>query len=212
MRFVELSNISRPKDRSNYSTEVRTTEDLFMEHKRKKEKLKDLTHSIDKERGYTFKPNTSIGKKIPVTSSFEERNARVIEYKRLLEELGKTPLNANQKKYSHAEIEENNRKIVDRLYNRDLEKLLAKKLSNDNPNQLSPELLYKYGQIDPFAEGVINPRQQGHTNLTTDQLTFQNAENTLGTYTNSLEGYQPHGNQYIKSLQEYSEGHQYSEQ
>src|SRR5690242_16875194 len=115
MRDIELKRQSQlNKDKSNYSTEVRTTEDLYYDYKRKEGKLRDLKKSVDIEQGLTFKPDVSTNSNIKVKSSFDERNAKVLEYKRLLNEIGNyTPAHFN-KKYTPNQIEENNKRVVER--------------------------------------------------------------------------------------------------
>jgi hypothetical protein len=181
MRLLELTKKIPLRDRSNYSTEVRTTEDLYLDHKKKNEKLHQLKRSVDNERGITFKPKVTASKNIAVTSSFEERNSRVLEYKRLLHQLGSSPQSYSNKKYSQEEIIENNKRVVERLYHKDLEKVLSKKYG-----EMQEECSYNYVQANPYGEAKKVSRLMGHMN--TDQLTFQIAQNTDSEQLHSMEG------------------------
>jgi hypothetical protein len=168
MRVIEIKRKSKFKDRSNYSTEIRTTEDMYFDYKRKQEKLRRLKKSVDLEQGLTFKPNLNSSSHIVVKTSFNERNARVLEYKKLLNELGNTTPRYNTKKYTSTEIEENNKRIIERLYEKDLEKIKSKNIKTCE-KQLNSEV--KHHNYDlPFHEGNKNYNKSENE---TDQITFQ---------------------------------------
>ena len=176
MREIELNKQRIPsKEKSYYSPKSRTVEDLHLDYKKKQNKLKLLKKSVDLEQGLTFKPNIrSTTNSINVRTSFEERNSKVIEYRKRLNELGNSPQLYNIKKYTSSEIEENNKRIVERLYQRDLEKILSKNYRL-NENQYTTEGVAQ-GNIS--NETHMNEKRLDNFN-NTDELTFhmQNKNN-----------------------------------
>lgn len=171
--MIELTRKTHNREKSNYSTEVRKTEDLYFDYKKKQDKLRKLKQSVDQEQGITFKPNVKSSSNIVIKTSFKERNNKVLEYKKLLNELGNATPRYNNKKYTSSEIEENNKRIVERLYERDLVKIRSKNLrtnerlqfeTNENNSKQQLQELYR---TNPLSE--------------TEHLTFQikNSDNEI---------------------------------
>jgi hypothetical protein len=168
MRMIELTGKTHHREKSNYSTEIRKTDDLYFDFKKKQDKLRKLKKLIDIEQGITFKPNVKSSSNIVVKSSFKERNFRVLEYKRLLNELGNSTPRYNSKKYTSSQIEENNKRIVERLYERDIEKIRSK-------NQRSNEKPPTYDTNENYSNLPIQElcRTNPFTSNDTEHLTFQ---------------------------------------
>lgn len=173
--MVELTGKSHHREKSNYSTEMRKTEDLYFDYKKKEDKIRKLKQSLDIEQGITFKPNVKSSTNIVVKSSFKERNNRVLEYKRLLNEIGNSTPQYNSKKYTSSEIVENNKRIVERLYERDIEKIRSKnKIVKESPLEFETNENYSHIPIQEICG--TNP----FTSNDTDQLTFQLKSSEFG--------------------------------
>ena len=170
MREIELNKQRiQSKEKSNYSPKSRTVEDLHHDYKKKQNNLKLLKKSVDLEQGLTFKPNVkSTNNSINVTTSFEERNLKNLEYRKRLSELGNSPQLYNIKKHTPLEIEENNKRIVERLYQRDLEKILSKNFKLTE-NQNTTDGVAQGNNSDDLQ---VNEKRLDNFNNNTDELTF----------------------------------------
>ena len=161
--IIEINKQTQNKEKSNYSTEVRTTDDMYFDYKKKQDKLKILKKSFDLEQGLTFKPHVNSSSNIIVTSSFDERNAKNLEYKRLLNELGNNPI-FNNKRYTSTEIKKNNKRVVERLYQKDLDKVISKNLRTSE-NRIPTGSKYQ--------NNYPNENNHFHNHSPTNLLTFQ---------------------------------------
>ena len=172
MRILEINKNIKNREKSNYSTEVRTTDDLYFDFKKKEDKIKKLKKSVDFEQGLTFKPNVNPSNHIIITSSFNERNERVLEYKKLLSELGNNPI-SKDKRYTSTEINENNKRVVERLYHRDLDKILSK-------NQRTVE--NKLVVDSKYSANCLQDGSFIYHNSPSDQITFNQELKNIKNY------------------------------
>lgn len=96
---------------------------LYEDASKQQNKKLELTNNVFVEQGISFKPK--INSNYPVSGSFDERNQKLIELKgRLLEKM----INENVSKpaLSKEKIDQNNKRVVERLYKKEIEKIKKK--------------------------------------------------------------------------------------
>ena len=97
-----------------------------------------MTSNVYIEQGITFNPKVNDNKKYNIQSNFEERNQKLIELKKqILYKMNETNV---KRTLSKEKIKENNQRVVQRLYNNEMEKLKRK---NMNKKELQAVVTYK---------------------------------------------------------------------
>jgi hypothetical protein len=105
-------------------------QELYLDHKKQKMKKKDLQKVFDQESGLTFKPDLYTNEKYIPTSKFLDRNYKLLEDKKNFVEMNKQIIEENLenqkwgagKKYSTEDLEAIHKGLIDRLYNKGVEK------------------------------------------------------------------------------------------
>lgn len=110
-------------------------EKLYLDHKRGKLNKSSLQKSLDAEMGMTFKPFLTSVEKFEFQNDFYQRNEILLHkknifsdwYQKILKENFENNNNNKAKSYTPDQVEHIKNNIVQRLYKRDLEKILEKK-------------------------------------------------------------------------------------
>jgi len=105
-------------------------QELYLDHKKQKMKQKDLQKVFDHESGLTFKPDLYKNEKYIPTSKFLDRNYKLLEDKKNFVEMNRQIIDENLesqkwgagKKYSTEDVEAIHKGLIDRLYNKGVEK------------------------------------------------------------------------------------------
>ncbi len=105
-------------------------EKLYLDHKKFKNNKGIMQKNFDDLDGLTFKPSIPNADKYEITNDFYQRNEILLHKKNIFSDWYQKILKENfdkkQKNYTPDQIEEIKKNIVDRLYKRDLEKIIEK--------------------------------------------------------------------------------------
>jgi hypothetical protein len=112
---------------------------LYDDANKQQNKKVELTSNVYVEEGITFNPKINDNKNFNIQSNFNERNQKLIELKQQILSKMNEPL--NKRTMSREKIIENNQRVVQRLYNNEMEKL--KRIRNKNKNELQAVVTYK---------------------------------------------------------------------
>lgn len=142
--FTKFYNFSAEKkflnnSKSHISVNDHTSiiRNLYEDHKKNQRKKHQLQKHFDEEQGITFQPKfISNNYKYPTKYNFDERNNKLLEDKKkvidLFNQIQELNLSSQKvtKKVSQGNLEEIKKGLVERLYDRELEKILRKKSLN----------------------------------------------------------------------------------
>ncbi len=112
---------------------------LYDDANKQQIKKVELTSNVYIEEGITFNPKINDNKNFNIQSNFNERNQKLIELKQQILSKMNEPL--NKRTLSREKIIENNQRVVQRLYNNEIEKL--KRNRSKNKNELQAVVTYK---------------------------------------------------------------------
>lgn len=167
----------------------------------KSKRIKDLKHSIDKviyiyfqEQGITFKPEITYNQNYDVKTSFKERNEKLLDNRRL-HSLDYDIVKSSQGTLSPSESQRIQKEIVERLYNRDIEKYMKKKSSvvEEKKFDYQKELRNDINRFD--KEGNLSPIRKlisvkSKSNLSIENNSYSNRlkNNSNFTFNNPTSG------------------------
>lgn len=130
----ECENLANKKHLKNF--DKKRIEKLYLDHKKNKVHKTTMQKQFDEIAGMTFKPSIPNADKYEISNDFHQRNDILLHKKNIFsdwyQKILKENFDTNHKNYTSEQVEEIKNSIVERLYKKDLEKILNKKSINDN--------------------------------------------------------------------------------
>ncbi len=130
----ECENLASKKHLKNFDR--KRIEKLYMDHKKNKIHKTFLQKQFDEVAGITFKPSIPNADKYEISNDFHQRNEILLHKKNIFsdwyQKILKQNFDTDHKTYNAEQVEEIKQNIVDRLYKKELEKILDRKNANDH--------------------------------------------------------------------------------
>jgi len=131
---AESENLANKKHLKNFDR--KRIEKLYLDHKKNKIHKTILQKQFDEVNGLTFKPSMPNVEKYEVNNDFHQRNEILLHKKNIFSDwyhkILKENFDTTHKNYTAGQVEEIKNNIVERLYKKDLEKIIERKNLYDN--------------------------------------------------------------------------------
>ena len=125
----ECENLANKKHLKNLDR--KRIEKLYLDHKKNKIHKTTLQKQFDEISGLTFKPSIPNADKYEISNDFHQRNEILLHKKNIFsdwyQKILKENFDTKHKNYTVEQVEEIKNSIIDRLYKKDLDKILNKR-------------------------------------------------------------------------------------